>query len=151
MQLDNPKEPSYNIETIAVTGTREGMTLEQRKAFRKLLASLAVTTFIHGDCIGADEQMHNIAMKLELDIKIRPANLPKYRAYCEGGEVIAKPEEPLSRNRKMVDQAKALIACPKDLKPELRSGTWSTVRYAQKTDCLYWIVYPDGSVTHLSL
>lgn len=146
MKLDKLEEPSYNVETVAVTGTREGMTPKQRQAFKSLLVKLKVSVLIHGDCVGADAQMDRIAKRLDLRVKTRPANMPKYRAHCEDTEILADPEDPLVRNRKMVDETKVLIACPQKFKNELLSGTWSTVRYAKNTDSLVWIVYPDGSV-----
>jgi len=145
MKLDNVEEVVYKIDVVAFTGTQIGMTPLQRRSFEKTLIEVSPQVLIHGDCIGADAQAHDIAVSLGLEVWIRPCNIHYKRAYKEG-KILSPPEDPLVRNRKMVDQAQALIACPKEMKQQLRSGTWATVRYASKIDILKWIVYPDGSV-----
>ena len=152
MKLDNPDEILYNnIETVGFTGTREGATKEQLKSVRWLLRKMKPSILVHGDCVGADADVHAVALDLGIKVHMRPANMPRYRAHCKGGEVIAPEEDPLDRNKKIVRSANAMIACPKEFKNELRSGTWSTVRYASKEECLCWIVYPDGSVDYPSV
>lgn len=39
-----------------------------------------------------------------------------------------------------------MIATPSSKEEELRSGTWSTVRYARKLRRPVTLIYPDGSV-----
>lgn len=146
MKLDNVEEVVYKTDTVAFTGTQIGMSSPQLVAFEKVLASLTPKVLIHGDCIGADAQAHDIAIALGVEVWIRPCTISYKRAYKKG-KLLAAPEDPLVRHRKMVDQAQALIACPKEMKQQLRSGTWATVRYASKLDILKWIVYPDGSVS----
>jgi len=109
------------------------MTPEQKKDLVKAIHQHSPSTFSHGDCIGADEEAHYIARAYSLSIIVRPANLPRQRAYVSGPFLkIYLPEDPLIRNRKLVDDCDLLIAAPSG--PEiLRSGTWSTVRYARKT------------------
>jgi hypothetical protein len=146
MRLDNPLEHLYkSIDIVAFTGTQEGMTKFQRRAFRDLLWEMEPRVLIHGDCIGADAQAHDIAVKMDIEVWIRPCFIHQKRAYKEG-KILADPEDPIERNHKMVDQSHALIGCPKQVEPQLRSGTWATVRYAKKRDVLRWLVYPDGSI-----
>lgn len=147
MRLDNPYETLYkSIEIVAFTGTQIGMTKAQRKALKSLLLEMKPKVLVHGDCVGADAQAHDIATELGLEVWIRPCILDHKRAYKEG-KLLAEPEEPLTRNHKMVDESHALIGCPKEAQPQLRSGTWATIRYAKKCDVLRWLVYPDGSIS----
>jgi len=147
MRLDNPNDTLYkSIEIVAFTGTQIGMTWAQKKAFRSLLIEMKPRVLIHGDCIGADADAHDIAVDLGIEVWIRPCILSEKRAYKEG-KLLAEPEEPIARNHKMVDQSHALIGCPKRPRQELRSGTWATIRYAKKADVLRWLVFPDGSVS----
>ena len=44
------------MANIGFTGTREGMTIEQRKKFSALIKKLKAKQFHHGDCIGSDKQ-----------------------------------------------------------------------------------------------
>ena len=147
MRLDNPNDTLYkSIEIVAFTGTQIGMTSAQKKALRNLLIEMKPRVLIHGDCIGADAEVHDIAVKLGIEVWIRPCILSQKRAYKEG-KILADPEDPIARNHKMVDQSHALIGAPKSPQEELRSGTWATARYAKKTDVLRWLVYPDGSMS----
>ena len=50
----------------------------------------------------------------------------------------------LERNRDIVDACDILIACPRTLKEELRSGTWATVRYARKVGKPVAILWNNG-------
>lgn len=49
---------------------------------------------------------------------------------------------PLKRNYDIVDACDILLAAPRTLTEELRSGTWATIRYARKTGKKYLILAP---------
>lgn len=134
------------IMRISFTGTRKGMTSEQKAHFEKILLFSKASLFTHGDCVGADADAHVIARKLGVKIHKRPCNIKSQRAWMAGGECIADPEEPLPRNRKIVDDGKVLVACPGLLTEEMRSGTWATVRYARKQGKRIILLWPDGTV-----
>ena len=114
------------------TGTSRGVSYKRLKLFHAQLSKAGVHTLHHGDCVGADAQVHEIAKRLGLKIVVHPPDNPKLRAFCTGDEI--KTEAPyLVRNRAIVDTCDILLAMPWDPKHEqLRSGTWSTVRYAHK-------------------
>ena len=126
---------------IGFTGTQRGMTPAQQYEVAHLLT--AEDELHHGDCVGADEQVHGLALILSIPI-IR--HLPwdeKKRAFCKGGKEV-EPKPYLKRNRDIVDATDVLVAAPSG--PEvLRSGTWSTVRYALKQKKPVFVVMPDGS------
>jgi len=44
-----------------------------------------------------------------------------------------------------VDETEWLWAIPGEFKEVLRSGTWSTIRYARKKGKKVLIIWPDGS------
>lgn len=143
---------------IGFTGTREGMTDNQKSAFGTWLydqffyGPQTMTEFHHGACVGADELAANIiheespmprpvihahssnlkGMTSDLAMKVSAVKHP------------AKP--PLDRNRDIVDTCEVLVACPKGPE-EMRSGTWATVRYARKRGRRVVIFWPDGKVT----
>lgn len=131
---------------IGFTGTQRGMTYNQKETFNEKILQFDMYTggviFHHGDCIGADEQAHEIAIKNGCYIIIHPPYLKIKRAFCEGE--LRAPLPYLDRNKKIVDETSLLIACPGEDIEQLRSGTWSTIRYARKIKKKVWIIYPDG-------
>lgn len=105
----------------------------------------------HGDCRGADEEFHKWITAHDMrPIKIvihLPDNSYK-RAFCGSfGNLEWRPQKPyLDRNLDIVTETDLLIATPKEYTEVLRSGTWSTIRYARKQMKPIYIVYPDGEV-----
>lgn len=129
---------------IGFTGTMVGMSQQQKDYFRGIILSLAPDEFHHGDCIGADAEAHDIVVELRsLDycrpkVVGHPPKNPKSRAFkkCD----VLRPElDYLDRNKAIVDECDYLVAAPSG--PEkLRSGTWSTVRYAKKKRKTYTVL-----------
>jgi hypothetical protein len=137
---------------IGFTGTREGMTRKQRDDFITTMMEKYDfdnhIEFHHGDCIGADEDAHKIMKTFvsdhifrEITIEKHPCNIEAQRAFTEGGKIY-EPKPPLERNHSIVDSTDILIACPKSIKEELRSGTWATIRYARKKGKKILMIYP---------
>jgi hypothetical protein len=129
---------------VGFTGTQNGCTMRQKEALRKLVQSLPIEELHHGDCIGADAQVHTMLPRDKVHIHPAIVDSSK-RAFCKGA-VSYPPAPPLDRNKHIVDSTEMLIACPK-ASEELRSGTWSTVRYARKCGRPIKVVWPDGRVT----
>lgn len=137
-----PKNQPKQIENVGVTGSRVGMTDAQRQQAEKLLVDLDPVRLHHGDCVGVDHQMHQLARQHLLSITVHPPDNPEYRAWCEGDQ----NEEPLpylTRDRVIVRRSRILLGFPSG--PErLRSGTWATIRFAVKDKVPVIITYPDG-------
>jgi predicted Rossmann fold nucleotide-binding protein DprA/Smf involved in DNA uptake len=58
-----------------------------------------------------------------------------------------RPEKPyLARNRDIVLETIALIAAPAEPLEQIRSGTWSTVRFAKKQGKTVILILPDGTI-----
>lgn len=131
---------------VGFTGTQNGLTQAQRFSLRNLLASLdEAEEFHHGDCIGADAAAHSM-MRDYSRIHIHPSDRKDKRAYCTGAFKVYPPKPPLDRNPDIYATANLLIACPKNNFEEGRSGTWSTVRGAYRSNVSVTIVWPDGRV-----
>jgi hypothetical protein len=132
--------------TVGMTGTREGMSKEQKKEVKKILTDLKATKFHHGDCVGADAEAHAIAKKLGLFVTIHPPKEDALRAWCDG-DIILRKYPYMKRNHNIVDGCDYLIATPATCIEEKRSGTWATIRYAIHVKKPLIVIYPDG--THL--
>jgi hypothetical protein len=122
-----------------MTGTRFGMSEEQNYLFYERLVNLGATVLHHGDCVGADAQAHSIACELGLFTVGHPPSNPVNRAWCECDELW--PEKGyIERDRDIVNCCEILLATPKHQHEILRSGTWTTVRYARKVGKPYEIL-----------
>ena len=132
---------------LGFTGTRHGMTPEQRLAVREFVTKLRPNRVVHGDCIGADYDFDNICAELKIPRGIRPSTIAHTRAHCEerGAEALAEPIAPLARDRLIVEDSTQMLGVPKLARQERRSGTWATLRYAVGKRPTH-IIPPDGSV-----
>lgn len=139
-------------ESIGFTGTRQGLNdIQKRELYNFLLTYYQLSNypygfFRHGDCVGADAEAHEIALSLGFLVIVHPPLDPKLRAYCTPFYSIEKEEEYLDRNKSIVHASNIMIACPHSVDEEVRSGTWSTVRYADKLGRTVFIVRPTGDV-----
>jgi hypothetical protein len=129
---------------VGFTGSRQGMTAIQRDLVSMLLTT--ATEAHHGDCIGADEEFHELARRAGVPVVIHPPKAGRWRAYCEGAVKVMAPADYLIRNRHIVEASELLIGAPKEnQEPDVGrgQGTWSCIRYARRHRPLT-IVWPDG-------
>lgn len=135
---------------VGFTGTQRGMEGKQQDRLLEILSSIKLLEFHHGDCIGADDQAHYLIGKYlkskDICIVIHPPSDFKKRAWCKGSRIEREVKPYLERNKDIVDETDLLIACPKSDKEELRSGTWSTIRYARKQNKKVVLIYPNGDI-----
>ena len=133
------------MQRIGFTGTRLGMTGEQLRALRDLLATFGHAVLHHGDGVGADAEAHDIAITLGWKAVSHPPINDAWRAHKVADEERA-PKPYLVRNRDIVEETELLIAAPAKAVEHLQSGTWSTVRYARRSGRPISIIRPDGTV-----
>lgn len=130
---------------IGFSGTRAGMTRAQKESVFYRLALLEATHLHHGDCIGADEQAHWIAIELGLKVILHPPTDDSQRAgFIYGVTEMRSPKPYLRRNKDIVKETEVLIATPRGSTEVLRSGTWATVRHARKLERLRYVYGPNG-------
>ena len=143
------------MTSIGFTGSRVGTTLDQHAALRNVLAAHHVPEAVlrHGACVGCDRDAHVLAWQLGYRFVIHPPVSHKLRAWMEHTEwwnreldVILPEKEYIERNHDIVDESTHLIATP-DGPERVRSGTWSTVRYAREKGVPVTVVMPDGSIS----
>lgn len=169
--LNGPTLTAHLPTTVLFfTGTRKGMSLDQRDALTLWLFERNVVIAHHGCCVGADEELHNIlAAFRESDSKREP--------FITGWPAEVGPElscfgrirldddrvrqAPLTRNRMMSECAAGMIAsgkpfdvvcvaCPlEDEPPESgRGGTWHAVRQFKAKNVPTTIITPSGTMRH---
>jgi len=130
---------------IGFTGTRHGMSKEQLDAFKSIIKAKETDEFHHGMCVGSDKQAHDFIKSEEVKIVGHPPSFKKFMAECNC-DIFMKPHDYLKRNKNIVDDTDILIATP-DCKEKVRSGTWSTVRYARKQHKKIYIIHKNGRVS----
>jgi len=126
---------------VGFTGTRKGMTMRQQRTVERALHFLGVTELHHGDCWGADEEADWLARTNNIKRVIHPPKDPKNRAFCDA-EVVLDEKDYLERNHDIVDAGRILIAAPGSLHEITRSGTWATIRYAERKGVPVILVRP---------
>lgn len=130
------------------TGTQKGMTPHQKIVLKYQFKKEQLGWLYNGSCIGADEQAANIALDLGIKVEClpgKPIGDPK-RVIIKRASVTRLVEEPLKRNRIMVNLSDLLIATPGEYEEQLRSGTWYTIRYARLQEKRIIIIFPGGEV-----
>src|SRR6202048_424240 len=131
-----------DLISFGFTGTRQGMTAEQKSALRNFLDGGA-GEFHHGNRIGADSEAHDIADECGYGIILHPPSNHSERAWREVPGHMMRPEQPyLDRNKDIVRETAWLIAAPAEPEEQLRSGTWSTVRFARKLGKPVFLILP---------
>lgn len=138
---------------LGFTGTQQGMTSRQRETLIPIIESyrLSLTAFHHGCCKGADTQAHYLIEDRFIDLDIHrhwPLDNSKVTAcrVVRNRAIDHAPRAYLSRNMDIVQACERLIATPKEFTEVLRSGTWSTCRYASHRNVPVTVIWPDGKV-----
>lgn len=130
------------------TGTKRGARQAQLGQLWLILNEYFVKgdEFHHGDCQGSDVQAAAIAHGVGYGIVCHPPINPKYRGWHKFNDVMNPETEYIVRDQRIVIESEGLIACPHTPYETIRSGTWTTVRYARAMHRPIWIILPNGLV-----
>lgn len=141
---------------IGVTGTRSGMTDLQKENVTEFLyfnrdkhiyqLKEDEIEFHHGDCIGVDIEVANIAVDMNYFIITHPPEKHNMRAYCEYSDDEREPFSYFKRNRNIVDESDILLVVPYQNEWTSHGGTWYTHDYANKKNKDIIIFYPNGKI-----
>lgn len=135
---------------IGFTGTAQGMTHAQKVGLVGLLESLdGIAEFHHGICVGSDAQAHFLFRSSKHGRGEIIGHIPINKGMVDQHALadcdhVRPPFSFLVRNGNIVSEADKIIATPRGMEEELRSGTWSTVRYARKAKRPLYIIWPNG-------
>ena len=78
-------------------------------------------------------------------VTIHPPKNDRTRAWKASPDIRA-PKAYLTRNKDIVRETDMLISAPAETEEQIRSGTWSTVRFARGLGKLVFLILPDGTV-----
>lgn len=132
---------------IGVTGTRKGMNENQRDSVTSFLRGLSMEfdylELHHGNCVGVDVEVAEIAKELGFRIVSHPG--PKSQYSGKNDEVNDETRETLpyfTRNRRIVNETNFLLVVPFEDTHQNKGGTWYTYDYALKKGKPMRIFYP---------
>lgn len=134
---------------VGFTGTRLGMTDEQRMQVRSILETLGASEFHHGDCIGADYEAADIAADLGIPLVVHPPIDETHRGGSPHQALFFPQKKHFERNRDIVRLTEVLIATPQNdlvINRESRGGTAYTVCFARQQHKPVYVVRPGGKV-----
>jgi hypothetical protein len=134
---------------LGITGTKKGVTEPQFDIVKSFILEDTTVTHLHeGDCVGVDHQVTLLFQEYKPNVQIvcHPPIKPHYRAYGPY-DILNEEKDYLVRDKDNVDESDYLWACP-DGAERIRSGTWTTVRYARKKGIPITIIMPNGEVIY---
>ena len=131
---------------VGFTGTRDGMSREQGARVAQVVHEQRPTEVHHGCCVGADEELHNIA-RWFWPVIGHPGPPGPLRASLVGFTRVHPAKGYGDRNQDIVDACDVLVAAPKEAKEQPSGGTWQTVRRARRAGKRVIVIWPDGSTS----
>ncbi len=130
---------------IGFTGTQDGMTPFQKKELAIFFWDRASIypdiSFHHGVCEGADEEAAQLSLYFGFTTIAHPP-INTYKMSDFESDFAHPPKDFLDRNKDIVDDCDVLVATPKEMEEVVRSGTWSTVRYARRIGRTVHLILP---------
>lgn len=138
---------------MGVTGSRVEPTRRQTLKLAAFINAYEPEELHHGVCVGADEMAHQLCVGMGVGIVLHP---PLNTKLCfdpnrYDTDQILRVEEPapyMKRNEEIVAMSRVVIGLPSGKEVDQpRSGTWATIRRADKVHKLVALIWPDGSVT----
>lgn len=130
---------------IGITGTRNPITQYQKDEVARILSSTTNADELHhGDCVGADLTVAEIAAGLGYRVVCHPPVKDELRAFHESTE-IRTPHSYFARNRNIVDECDVLLVVPWTMSHQNTGGTWYTHDYAVKHGVPVIIIWPEGT------
>jgi hypothetical protein len=144
-----PDSPGEVIH-VGFTGTRHGMTAEQRAAVTAILGELTALGPVvghHGDCIGSDAEFHDLCREREARVIVHPGPDTDSDHAGKAADERLEPLTHMKRNKQLVLATQVMIATPFEMTEQEFGGTWKTIGMARKAKRPLAIVLRDGAVT----
>lgn len=130
---------------IGITGTRDPINKKQQDEVLEFLKTLPANSELHhGDCVGADVTVADIAAGLGIKTICHPPEKNDLRAFHKSDEH-RQEKSYFARNRNIVDETELLLVVPKQDHWSSQGGTWYTHDYAKKRSKPVRIFWPTKS------
>lgn len=131
---------------VGVTGTRNGMTDHQKNLVFSTLSRIkeywSEPVLHHGDCVGVDVEVAQIAMDLGYTIVCHPPEKDHLRGFHKS-HYFKEPFHYFKRNRNIVDASDLVLVIPRESSHQSSGGTWYTHDYAVKKNKPIYTFWPN--------
>lgn len=117
------------------------MTEKQRAEVLQFLTETGGGELHHGDCVGVDVEVAEIAAELGFTTVNHPPLKDSLRAWHKSDQ-FREPFGYFARNRNIVDEVDMLLVIPYQTQWQDNGGTWYTHDYAIKQKKPYRVVWP---------
>lgn len=143
-----------SVLRLGFTGSQHGSQTEyQLEAVRGFLVGTKVgyetAEFHHGVCIGWDEIAAEIAHELGYKLFGHPPTKTNKMSKIVN-DFDFPPLPYLERNRRIVDSTAYLLSASRTPYELVRSGTWSTIRFAVRRNKPGVVIYPSGKIVQIA-
>lgn len=139
------------MQNIGITGTRNGMTQNQKEVFIDVLEHVIflypeIEQFHHGQCIGVDVEAAVICEDyFDLRIVSHPPIKNNLIGICTNH--IVKPAAGyFERNRDIVLDSDLMFVIPFTEEKQDKGGTWYTFNYSLKLNKPTILILPSGKI-----
>lgn len=133
---------------VGFTGSRAGMSPRQLEHFRRMIEALPMTMFLHGGCVGADTQAHDLVREATCArVHVWPGvdaqgNAPHRGREDWGGAIVHPPRPYYARNRILVSMSDLLIVAPAEAIEQPTGGTWYTYKHGRREGTPELMLWP---------
>lgn len=131
---------------LGVTGTRNGMSQDQKLKVIDFFNNHEISELHHGDCVGVDVEVAQMAKDCGIDIVCHPPIKDELRGWFVSDQT-RTPTNYFARNRAIVDETDYLIVVPFQTSYQNQGGTWYTYSYAVKKGKPHIVIFPDQERT----
>lgn len=131
-----------DLGRVGFVGSKWGLSTEQLRAVSRMMSK--VLEFHHGDMVGSDKQVADLAMLDGVPIVVsHPPKVNMYRAYAYA-TVIRPVQDYQVRNKEIIDEIELLVVAP--FRKGIRGATWWAVGYADLKQRSSVVIYPNGEL-----
>ena len=134
------------------TGTRHGATSAQLVSVSWLWNKYTITGLHNGDCKGFDTQAFYLGKAFGAFITLHPPTKGEWRSFLDkyaDDQMEIRPHRPyFTRDKNIVTEATAMVACPYQSAEASHGGTWWTINETRRQKKPLAIVWPSGAIKY---
>lgn len=131
------------MHSLGFVGTADSLTLAQADTVRRLFAVFKPRQIHHGDCLGSDVDVHNLARQTTARIVAHPPLGHARRAHL-AAHLVLRPAGYVSRLRTIVACCEVLLVAMPSHGSQLRKGMVDLVARGVAPGASFIVITNDG-------